>query len=222
MSNTATTLPPDIEIARRAKMLPIEEIAAKLDIGDDDLEHYGKDKAKISLDLYRRLDDKPHGQAGAGDGHHADARRRRQDHDQHRPVRRPEPHRQEDDRLPARAVAGPVLRHERRRRRRRLRPGRADGRHQPALHRRLPRHRTGPQPPVGDARQPHPPRQPVGHRPAADRVAARRRHERPGAARHHRRPRRREQLRAARVGLRHHRRLRSHGRLLPLRIAPGD
>jgi formate--tetrahydrofolate ligase len=55
------TLPPDIEIARRSKSLPIEEIAAKLGIGDADLEHYGKDKAKVSLDLYRRLESKPAG-----------------------------------------------------------------------------------------------------------------------------------------------------------------
>ena len=55
MSDSARTLPPDIEIARRSKMLPIEEIAAKLGIGDEDLEHYGKHKAKVSLDLYRRL-----------------------------------------------------------------------------------------------------------------------------------------------------------------------
>ena len=61
MSNTTKTLPPDIEIARRSKSLPIEQIAAKLNIGDDDLEHYGKDKAKISLDLYRRLAGKPTG-----------------------------------------------------------------------------------------------------------------------------------------------------------------
>ena len=61
MSDSTRTLPPDIEIARRSKMLPIEEIAAKLGITDDDLEHYGKDKAKISLDLYRRLEDKPTG-----------------------------------------------------------------------------------------------------------------------------------------------------------------
>ncbi len=61
MSNTTTTLPPDIEIARRAKVLPIEQIAAKLKIGDGDLEHYGKDKAKISLGLYRRLAGKPTG-----------------------------------------------------------------------------------------------------------------------------------------------------------------
>ena len=46
---------PDIEIARQAKIQPIEEIAAKLGIHDDDLEHYGKYKAKVSLDLYQRL-----------------------------------------------------------------------------------------------------------------------------------------------------------------------
>jgi formate--tetrahydrofolate ligase len=61
VSNPTRTLPPDIEIARRSKTLPIGEIAAKLGISDDDLEHYGKDKAKISLDLYRRFEDRPHG-----------------------------------------------------------------------------------------------------------------------------------------------------------------
>ena len=40
-------------------MLPIEEIAAKLGIANGDLEHYGKYKAKVSLDLYRRLADAP-------------------------------------------------------------------------------------------------------------------------------------------------------------------
>ena len=42
-------------------MLPIEEIAAKLGIADADLEHYGRHKAKVSLDLYRRLETKPNG-----------------------------------------------------------------------------------------------------------------------------------------------------------------
>ena len=55
------SLPPDIEIARASKVKPIEEIAAKLGISDDDLEHYGRGKAKISLDLYRRLADRPVG-----------------------------------------------------------------------------------------------------------------------------------------------------------------
>jgi formate--tetrahydrofolate ligase len=61
MSDAARPLPPDIEIARAAKMLPIEEIAAKLGVGDEDLEHYGKYKAKVSLDLYRRRAGSPVG-----------------------------------------------------------------------------------------------------------------------------------------------------------------
>lgn len=37
----------DIEIAREAKMLPIAEVAKKIDVSEDDLELYGKYKAKI-------------------------------------------------------------------------------------------------------------------------------------------------------------------------------
>jgi formate--tetrahydrofolate ligase len=61
MSDSTRTLPPDIDIARRTKMLTIDEIAAKLGIADDDLEHYGRHKAKVSLDLYHRLENKPQG-----------------------------------------------------------------------------------------------------------------------------------------------------------------
>ncbi len=61
MPETSRTLPPDIEIARKSKMLPIDEIAAKLGISGDDLECYGRHKAKVSLDLYRRLENKPTG-----------------------------------------------------------------------------------------------------------------------------------------------------------------
>ena len=38
----------DIQIAQETKLLPIAEIASKLDIADDELELYGKYKAKIS------------------------------------------------------------------------------------------------------------------------------------------------------------------------------
>jgi formate--tetrahydrofolate ligase len=55
------TLPPDIEIARQANMLPIGQIAAKLGIPDDALEHYGRVKAKTSLDYFHSLDN---GQTG--------------------------------------------------------------------------------------------------------------------------------------------------------------
>jgi formate--tetrahydrofolate ligase len=57
----ATAVPPDIDIARAATMLPIEQVAGKLGIEDADLEHYGKTKAKITLGLYNRLRDQPQG-----------------------------------------------------------------------------------------------------------------------------------------------------------------
>ena len=61
MPDTSRVLPPDIEIARKAPIRPIEAIAERLGIGPDDLEHYGRYKAKVSLDLYHRLQDKPTG-----------------------------------------------------------------------------------------------------------------------------------------------------------------
>ncbi len=50
-----------IEISQKTKLLPIEAVAAKAGIQEEDLELYGKTKAKISLDLYRRLQDAPTG-----------------------------------------------------------------------------------------------------------------------------------------------------------------
>ena len=52
---------PDIEIAQNAKMLPITEIAKKLSIDTDDLEMYGKYKAKLSEELFLKLKDKKDG-----------------------------------------------------------------------------------------------------------------------------------------------------------------
>lgn len=51
----------DIEIAQQAKLQPINEIAGKAGLSEDDLEPYGKYKAKVSLDVYNRLKDKPNG-----------------------------------------------------------------------------------------------------------------------------------------------------------------
>lgn len=45
----------DVQIAQEAKMLPISEVAAKLNIDEEKLVHYGKYKAKISLDLLEEL-----------------------------------------------------------------------------------------------------------------------------------------------------------------------
>jgi len=51
----------DVQIAQEATLLPIIEIAEKLGINEDDLELYGKYKAKVSLDVLTRLKDKPDG-----------------------------------------------------------------------------------------------------------------------------------------------------------------
>ncbi len=51
----------DIEISDKAKKLDIRKIAKKLDIGSRYLECYGKTKAKISLDIMKKLEDKPNG-----------------------------------------------------------------------------------------------------------------------------------------------------------------
>ena len=60
MSNASQPLT-DLEIARRAQMASIDQIATKIGIGEPDLDHYGKVKAKVSLDLYHRLASAPTG-----------------------------------------------------------------------------------------------------------------------------------------------------------------
>ena len=51
----------DIEIAQKAEMKPIGEIARQLDVTEDELELYGKYKAKITSECAERLKDKPDG-----------------------------------------------------------------------------------------------------------------------------------------------------------------
>ena len=51
----------DVEIAQAAKMKPIEEIASKISLAPDDLELYGKYKAKVTLDAWQRVKDRPDG-----------------------------------------------------------------------------------------------------------------------------------------------------------------
>ena len=51
----------DVEIAQEAVMEPICRIAAGLGIAEDDLELYGKYKAKISLDAWNKVKDRPDG-----------------------------------------------------------------------------------------------------------------------------------------------------------------
>ena len=51
----------DIQIAQEANMLPIRDVAAKYGIGEDDLELYGKYKAKFSDELLKRVEGRPDG-----------------------------------------------------------------------------------------------------------------------------------------------------------------
>lgn len=51
----------DVQIAQEAQMNPIIEIGEKLGLLEDELELYGKYKAKISMDAFDRLADKPDG-----------------------------------------------------------------------------------------------------------------------------------------------------------------
>lgn len=54
-------VPSDIEIAQKANMLPITKIAEESGIKEDELEAYGKYKAKVSLSIFDRLKDKKDG-----------------------------------------------------------------------------------------------------------------------------------------------------------------
>ena len=51
----------DIEIAQEAKMLPIKDVAASIGIDEDELELYGKYKAKISDELIQKSKNNPDG-----------------------------------------------------------------------------------------------------------------------------------------------------------------
>ena len=51
----------DLEIAQKAKMKPILEIAEKIGLKEDELDLYGRYKAKISLEVLERLKDRPNG-----------------------------------------------------------------------------------------------------------------------------------------------------------------
>ncbi len=54
------TIPSDLEIAQRAKLIHINQIAEQMGLDPDtDLEHYGKYVAKINLDVIERLKDRP-------------------------------------------------------------------------------------------------------------------------------------------------------------------
>ncbi|MBA4698813.1 MAG: formate--tetrahydrofolate ligase [Ruminococcus sp.] len=51
----------DIQIAQEAKLLPVKDVAASIGIMEDDLEFYGKYKAKLSEDLWDKVKDREDG-----------------------------------------------------------------------------------------------------------------------------------------------------------------
>ena len=114
----------DIEIAQQAKMKKITEIAANLGIEEDEVEQYGRYKAKLNQKLFNRLADKPDGKlilvtainpTPAGEGKTTTS-------------------------VGLCEAMNKTGRNQGRRSRRRILPGGPDGGHQPALHRRYARH----------------------------------------------------------------------------------
>ena len=51
----------DIQIAQEAVMLPIKEVAASVGINEDDIELYGKYKAKLSDEYMDKIKDNKEG-----------------------------------------------------------------------------------------------------------------------------------------------------------------
>ena len=51
----------DIEIAQEAAMLPIKDVAASIGVEEDDLELYGKYKAKFSDEYLKKVQSNPNG-----------------------------------------------------------------------------------------------------------------------------------------------------------------
>jgi formate--tetrahydrofolate ligase len=51
----------DVQIAQEAKLVPIVKVAEYLGIDEHEIEPYGRYKAKVSLDVLKKLEDKPNG-----------------------------------------------------------------------------------------------------------------------------------------------------------------
>ncbi|NPV66646.1 MAG: formate--tetrahydrofolate ligase [Anaerolineae bacterium] len=61
MSDVKKMVPSDIEIAQAADLRPILEIAAKIGLTEEDLDLFGKYKAKVHLDVLKKFADRPQG-----------------------------------------------------------------------------------------------------------------------------------------------------------------
>ncbi len=56
-----TEMPTDLQVAQSARLRPIAEVAHELGVTEDELELYGRYKAKVSLDVLQRVRDRPDG-----------------------------------------------------------------------------------------------------------------------------------------------------------------
>ncbi|PFA70108.1 formate--tetrahydrofolate ligase [Bacillus sp. AFS015802] len=61
MTTTKKKVKSDIEIAQQSTLMPINDIAARIGLNQDDMELYGKYKGKISYEAIHKLNDRPHG-----------------------------------------------------------------------------------------------------------------------------------------------------------------
>lgn len=61
LQDSVEKIPSDLKIARSAPIRPIRDIAEQAGIREEELEYYGKHKAKVHLDILARLADRPSG-----------------------------------------------------------------------------------------------------------------------------------------------------------------
>ena len=210
------SFPSDLEIARSVTPRPIIDVARDLGIADDELELYGPTKAKVTLEAIQRLEaERPRGKyvvvtaitptpLGEGKSTTSVGLAQGLNHIGEKAavnIRQPS--------------LGPVFG---------IKGGAAGGGYSQVIPMEdFNLHLTGDVHAIGAAHNlagafldnslHH--KNPLGHRPARDPLAARRRHQRPGAAPRRHRPRRARGRHPARDRVRHHRRLGGHGRPRP-------
>ena len=143
-----------LEIAQEATLRPIADVAEEAGIEPDELELYGRYKAKVDLSDPRAARRPPGREDRQRHRDHADAGRRGQDDDVRRAHAGARPARPQAGARAPRGVARARLRDQGRRGRRRLHAGRPDGGPEPPLHRRPARDHGRQQPARGVDRRP--------------------------------------------------------------------
>ena len=77
-----------LEIAQEAELVPIQAIAERSGLESDEIEPYGRYKAKVALSVLDRLKDRPDGEGRVRHRDDADQGRRGQDDDARRAHRK--------------------------------------------------------------------------------------------------------------------------------------